>query len=123
MRRAAGLFILICGCRFGFEDHATARDARPDALPPICTQAFGAPALIPGINTTDNDYNPVVTTDGLELFFHSSRAGLGGSDIWTARRTSPTLPFGTPTIAGVSSSSDEGGASLTADGMTMFFSS
>ncbi|MEO8463290.1 MAG: hypothetical protein ABI555_08765 [Chloroflexota bacterium] len=37
--------------------------------------SFGAPALVPGLNTTLNDNRPNLRRDGLEIFFDSNRAG------------------------------------------------
>jgi hypothetical protein len=58
------------------------------------------------INTADDENGPVVTADGLTLYFSSNRAGAsppdprqgqGGfiwNDIWVARRSSTTAAFG-----------------------------
>ena len=42
--------------------------AQPDA-------AFGAPALVPGVNSDCNDGDPHLSADGCRLYFSSDRAG------------------------------------------------
>jgi Tol biopolymer transport system component len=52
-----------------------------------------------GINSTVEEAAPVLTADGLTLYFASTRAGpdaKGGFDIYTASRTSITAPFSAP---------------------------
>ena len=56
---------------------------------------------IPGtsseFNTAFNDGCPYQSPDGLSLFMASNRpGGLGGQDIWVARRNSKDGPFGAP---------------------------
>ncbi|HVP13421.1 MAG TPA: PEP-CTERM sorting domain-containing protein [Phycisphaerae bacterium] len=49
------------------------------------TDPFGSPALIPGINSTYDDVNAVLSPDGQTLYFRSTRpGGMGGADIWYA---------------------------------------
>ena len=56
---------------------------------------------IPGtsseFNTPFNDGCPIQAPDGLSFYIASNRpGGMGGQDIWVARRTSRTAPFGAP---------------------------
>lgn len=47
-----------------------------------------------------DDYRPVLTSDGLVLYFASKRSGIGGDtdgDIWMATRATINDSFGTPT--------------------------
>jgi len=70
---------------------------------------FGAPAPITELNTTSNDADLFVTTDGLRAYFASDRpGGLGGYDIWQASRDASAAPFGliAPTANVSSTSSD-----------------
>jgi hypothetical protein len=87
------------------------------------TQPWGAPVLIPELADPAVDAGPELRTDGLELFFDSSRpGGLGGSDIWRAVRTSTSVPWGVPTpVTELNTSNAEASPSLTADGLTVFF--
>ncbi len=128
MRSLAVTAVVLLGCgRIGFVGFDATSNAPVDTSTemPLCTGAFGPPLPIPGINTAENDSGPRLTPDGLELVFFSSRqTGLGGSDLWHATRTDPTLPFGAPTLLpNVNSVDDDGGAALTADGLTLYFSS
>ncbi|MFV2070385.1 MAG: hypothetical protein ACC645_25755, partial [Pirellulales bacterium] len=46
------------------------------------------------INTEFDERAPHISTDGLFLFFDSDRpGGMGASDLWMARRASPSGPF------------------------------
>ncbi len=49
---------------------------------------FGEPTnLGPAINSTDSEFSPSITADGLELYFTSDRPdGFGGFDTWVATR-------------------------------------
>jgi hypothetical protein len=88
--------------------------------------SFGAPALVPGLNTAVNDLRPNLRRDGLEVFFDSNRGGgIGGLDLWTSTRVSASDPWPTPTNLGpnVNSSANELRASLSWDGTTLYFGS
>ena len=64
----------------------------------LATGTFGVPTAIAELNSGD-DRAPVVTADELTIFFGSPRGGgKGGTDIWTARRSSKTAPFSAPTV-------------------------
>jgi hypothetical protein len=53
------------------------------------------------LNTVALDGCPIESPDGLSLYIASNRAGgLGGIDIWVARRTSRTTPWGAPVNLG-----------------------
>jgi hypothetical protein len=57
------------------------------------------PALL--LNTAAADGCPIQSPDGLSLFMASTRpGGLGGLDIWIARRDSTSEPFGAPVNPG-----------------------
>jgi hypothetical protein len=70
---------------------------------------FGAPSAVAEINTAGlADEHPVVSADGLTIFFSSTRpGGLGNIDVWTAARASSGDPFGTPMDVGAVSSSSK----------------
>jgi hypothetical protein len=61
--------------------------------------AFGGSSeLVPGVNTDDLEFAPVVTDDELEIWFASDRLAPGGPlEIFTATRTAVTEPFEEPT--------------------------
>lgn len=88
--------------------------------------SFGAPELAPGLNTAADDSRPNVRRDGLELFLDSNRAGgIGGVDIWAATRASTSDPWSSPINLGtdVNSTANDLRASLSWDGLTLYFGS
>lgn len=88
--------------------------------------AFGAPVLVPGLNTVHNDSRPNLRRDGLEIFFDSDRpGGVGGIDLWTSSRASTSDPWQAPTNLGgaVNSSANDLRASLSWNGNTLYFGS
>jgi hypothetical protein len=86
--------------------------------------------LGPNINSPGGDGSPMLSHDGLLLFFSGSRAGgQGGEDIWVARRTDPNddLSWGPPVNLGpdVNTPANEGGPdyvpALAAEGANLYF--
>jgi Tol biopolymer transport system component len=88
---------------------------------------LGAPKnLGPQVNSSDFEYDPAISADGLELYFQSYRAGgYGSSDLYVTKRVSihdewqPAQNLG-PTV---NSASGDSGPSLSADGLTLYFNS
>lgn len=70
---------------------------------------FDAPTHLANVNSSSTDYLPVISSDGLSLYFASTRVGgLGSYDIWLATRSSTLDDFSTPVnLLGVNSSSGE----------------
>lgn len=68
---------------------------------------------------------PVVSADGLTIYFSSDRpGGAGNLDIWVASRTSPSAPFGQITnVAELNASDFEFPDWLSADGCRIYFTS
>jgi hypothetical protein len=59
----------------------------------------GTPVLLPAINSSSSDYDPVVTPDELTIYFASDRgdpAAKGTFDIWMSRRDSIGAAFDPP---------------------------
>ncbi len=54
---------------------------------------LGTPTPMSELNTSSQENGVVVSADGLTAFWGTDRAG-GRLQIWTATRTSPSLPFG-----------------------------
>jgi WD40-like Beta Propeller Repeat len=50
------------------------------------TQPFGTPVLVPTVNTAQSDGDPMLSADGCELYFSSSRNG-GDQDLFVAQIT------------------------------------
>ena len=84
--------------------------------------------LGPPINTSNHDYGPSITADGLELFF-TRRQGPSVSSstrsIWSAKRATREGPWGEPERLGelVNSSGNDCVSSISADGLFLCFSS
>jgi len=81
-----------------------------------------------GINSDNNDSQPHLTPDGLELWFHTSRQGWApGHKILQSRRAAVTEPFPAPTLVASPINLDTGdyrdasSPRLTADGLDAFF--
>ena len=80
----------------------------------------------PTINTSSGDDPECFSSDGLELYLGSDRpGGYGGWDIWVARRPTINDDWGEPTNLGppVNTSQKEVCASISADGLELYFSS
>jgi hypothetical protein len=88
---------------------------------------FGEPTnLGPTVNSSVDDYFPNISIDGLTLYFHSRREGsYGPYDIWAATRTTTDDQWGEPVNLGptVNSSLTNGGASISADELSLYFHS
>lgn len=86
---------------------------------------FGAPGLVDGVNaadTTQSDVQPFVTADGSELWFASSRPPSQLSDIWHASWNGTSFANPVQEVA-VSSAGDDFNPTLSADRLTLYFSS
>jgi Tol biopolymer transport system component len=82
--------------------------------------------LGPTVNSSDADGAPNISADGLTLFFHSTRSGGEGYvDLWMTTRASELDPWEPPVNLGptVNSSDWDGGPSIFADELTLFFDS
>jgi hypothetical protein len=86
--------------------------------------AWSAPVNLSGLNSSDSDLSHFVSADGRSLYFATTRpGGLGGEDLWVARRSSPTSDFGAPVNLGVNinTANAERSPALSADGLTLYF--
>jgi Tol biopolymer transport system component len=88
---------------------------------------WGEPVnLGPTVNSSVGDGGPNISADGLELFFESTRSGGQGSwDIWVMTRATVSDPWGTPVNLGptVNSSANDSYASISADRLSLYFTS
>lgn len=73
----------------------------------------------------NNEYDPTLTDDLLEIFFISDRPrGLGGKDVWHAVRTDRRGPFGEPElVSDASSPADEESVAVSGDGRVLWVGS
>ena len=87
---------------------------------------FVAPQPIPGIEFDSRnrfEAMPVIGKHSLEMFFVSSNNGRG-TDIYRATRASVDAPFDEPQVVSeLSTSSNEMGSGLSADGLSLYFHS
>lgn len=103
----------------GDSDASETDGGRP--LPP-----FTVPEPIGGISTDDSvDDDPSLSADLTLLYFNSEReGGLGEEDIWYSQRTRPSDAWSVPQLATeLNSERRETGIALSADGLTIWFSS
>ena len=93
---------------------------------------FGPAQLAPRLNTASNDVRPNVRKDGREIVFDSNREGCVGCvgetrdmDIWTSSRETTADDWSTPTNLGpvINTVRNEARATLSRDGLTMYFGS
>jgi len=81
--------------------------------------------LGPVINTADRDAGPEISSDGLSLYFNSNRpGGYGNYDLYVTTRKSVGEPWAEPVNLGsvVNSWADDISPSISADGLSLFFS-
>jgi hypothetical protein len=89
---------------------------------------FSTPQPLTNLNTnTYVETKPRLTRDGLRIYWSSTRTdggALGGTDIWTATRSSTAETFGTPTrVPELSSAANEGPSWISPDGCIIYFQS
>jgi hypothetical protein len=89
------------------------------------TATFGPLTFLENVNTADEDRDPIVSIDGLTLFFHSNRpGGLGGSgsDLWQATRAAPIDDFAPASLVPVvNTTSHEAQAYYRTSGGELYF--
>ena len=88
---------------------------------------FGTPTNLGSVvNSSAYDEAPSISADGLTLYFNSNRPGGHGTfDLWKTTRSTKESAWGLPENLGptVNSSAREGGASISADGLSLYFNS
>jgi hypothetical protein len=89
------------------------------------TAMWGPPQLIPALSDRDDDWEPTVTGDLLELYFRSERENRPAQgDIWVSKRASPNDPWGAPSrVTALSTLAGENSPEVSADGLTIWFTS
>ena len=78
------------------------------------------------VNSSASESFPCISADGLSLYFASNRpGGFGGQDLYVTRRETTADPWDSPMNSGprINSSSDEWGPRISADDLSLFFSS
>ena len=81
---------------------------------------------MPGVNSAQEDGQPYVQHDALELYFFSTRpGGAGAQDLWVATRARVQDAWGAPVNLGdgINTAAAETRPSLSWDGTTLYFGS
>jgi len=80
--------------------------------------------LGPVVNSSAEDSTPSISADGLSLYFSSKRSG-EWADLWVTTRPTVSDPWDPPVNLGppINSASTEDTPSISADGLTLYFSS
>ncbi len=87
---------------------------------------IGAPTIVPELQTPQKETAPVLSFDGLTIFYGSARTddNAGGLDIWTAHRPAVGQPFTPPhAVKGLATKDDEQPSFLSRDQCRLYFSS
>jgi hypothetical protein len=88
---------------------------------------WGTPVnLGPSVNSSAKEAFPFISTDGLSLFFESTRpGGYGGHDLWVTTRATKDDTWDIPVNLGpmVNGSSNDATPGISADGLSLFFES
>jgi hypothetical protein len=82
--------------------------------------------LGPTVNSSDADEGPSISTEGLTLYFNCDMpGGYGNFDLWMTTRSTKDGPWGEPENLGpkVNSSAREQMPSISADSLTLYFTS
>lgn len=118
---ADGLTLLFASDRAGAQ---SPRDLMR-ATRPALDQPFATPTFITELNSFWTENLPSLHLGGRVLIFSSDRpGGVGIMDLWQASRPGATGPFGNAaSIAQLNSASDDSGATLTADALSVYFTS
>jgi len=94
---------------------------------PTVQDDWGIPTnLGPVVNSGFRDQDPLISSDGLELYFTSDRpGGFGGRDLWVTRRVTANDAWGAPINLGatVNSPSDEWYSAISPDGLLLILTS
>ena len=122
--RYVWLVLAACG-RVGFDpaSNGTTNDAGSVDAGPL--GPFGTPSLVTTLADPEDDDDPCLTGDMLEIYFSSYRVGApGGGDIWRATRPDSGAAWSAPTqVAEINTTSLEENPGVASDGLTLWFSS
>lgn len=82
---------------------------------------WSAPATLASVNSTYNDFSPMLSADKLQLYFDSGRNGVD-EDLYVASRTSTSDPFDTPVpITELDTTQNETDPWISPDNRHLFF--
>ena len=88
-------------------------------------EPFGAPTLVPNLNTAAGEADPTFSPDELVVVFASNRTdGVGGHDLWYATRLSLDRDFEQPhLLPGLNTVDNETEPTFSPDGRELYFAS
>jgi Tol biopolymer transport system component len=87
-------------------------------------EAFGTPAAVSGVNTTEDEFYPTLSPDLLTMYYASSPTAGGNESVYYATRTSLAGAFsGRTSVTGVNTAALEGQPFLRGDGQELWFTS
>ena len=131
--RWLAILAIVSACKFDPPGAASADDAagpddaakQLDSLDAFVLGDWGTPTLVAELNSLQNDDDPTLTGDLLEIYFASTRLpDSADEDIYVATRASVATAFGTPVLeATLSSIAFDSNVDISADGLTIVFSS
>ena len=86
---------------------------------------FGAPTLVSELATADEEGDPMVSPDGLAIYFRSNRVTLDpGFNIYVATRATTADSFGAPGyVPSINTAADDGPSWISPDGCRLYISS
>jgi Tol biopolymer transport system component len=89
------------------------------------TRGFTNPAAVPELDGPTNDSDPVLSADGLTVFWSTDRpGGQGDLDVWDAHRTSLTEPFSDlAPVSSVNSTAFDSPSDISSDGCRLYMTS
>jgi Tol biopolymer transport system component len=96
----------------------------PEAAPKF--SEWGAPVLVPNVNSEFTEVGPGISKDGRSLYFASDRpGGFGSVDLWVSQRDTTTETWGPPVNLGptINTPAAELVPAFSRDGHWMFFNS
>lgn len=131
MRSCAWLICLVgCG-RLGFDatgdgsitvDTSDAAGQTLVTVDPGSLMPFSLIGPVVELSSSADDDDPCLSRDQLEVFFDSNRTG--NDELWTSRRAATTALWPAPVpLVGINSPGAEEHPALTADGLTLYFTS
>jgi Tol biopolymer transport system component len=89
------------------------------------TAGFTSPGIVPELHGPTNDTDPVLSADGLTVFWGSDRpGGRGDVDVWQAHRTTPSAAFGELLpVASVNTAGFDSPSDVSQDGCRLYITS
>ena len=123
MWRHAVVALLTTACgRLSFDStKSDGGTATGDGAPPCVFGPWANEARIDELNTIADEADPAIRFDGLEIVFARDDA-TNKAELWIARRTSTTSPFGAPhPLSALNTITYDNGPAYSSDGLTLYY--